>query len=269
MFNAFEGNEHFPFTLHAKGESVALLVHGFPGSPAEMLPIAELLQAKGITARGVLLPGFGREIETLPQKKHADWLECVLNELQQLRKDYAHVILVGNSMGGALSIQAASGSSVDKLILFAPFYKIDLILWEALPFIQFAFPTFKPFRLFKPNFNDPEFQLGFRNFMPNADLHDPVIQQGILDFAVDTRVFAQIRLAGLEAYRLAPQVTSPTLIIQGDRDELVTPKRTRDLANRLKSKVEWFEVSATHNPLRPSEPYWNTIVQHIHAFIDS
>lgn len=269
MFHAFQGEEHLPFTLQAHGKKAALLVHGFPGSAAEMRPVATLLHTKGITAHGVLLPGFGHEIETLPQKKHADWLEFVLNQSQQLRKNHEEVILVGNSMGGALCIQVASQVHVDKLILFAPFYTIDFILWRALPLIKFALPTFKPFRLFKPDFNDPEFQLGFRNFMPEADLQDPVIQQGILDFAVDTRVFAQIRRAGLEAYRLAPKVTAPTLIIQGDHDELVTPRRTRDMVNRIKGKVEWLEVSATHNPLRPTEPYWEAVLQRIHTFIDS
>lgn len=269
MFNAFQGQEHLPFTLEGSGKTAALLVHGFPGSAAEMRPIGDILHAQGITARGVLLPGFGQEIETLPQKKHGDWLTCVLGELAQLRQDHQHVLLVGNSMGGALSLQVASHSPVDKLILFAPFYKINSTLWEALPIIQFALPTFKPFRLFKPDFNDPEFQLGFKNFMPEADLHDPIIQRGILDFAVDTRVFAQIRLAGLEAYRLAPQVTAPTLVIQGDQDELVTPQRTRELSNRLKGRVEWLEVAATHNPLRPTEAYWKTIVQRILAFISS
>ncbi|MGV2435661.1 MAG UNVERIFIED_CONTAM: alpha/beta hydrolase [Anaerolineae bacterium] len=86
---------------------------------------------------------------------------------------------------------------------------------------------------------------------------------------MDTRVFAQIRLAGLEAYRLAPQVTAPTLVIQGDQDELVTPQRTHELSNRLKGRVEWLEVAATHNPLRPTEAYWKTIVQRILAFISS
>ncbi|MFZ4827180.1 MAG: alpha/beta hydrolase [Phototrophicaceae bacterium] len=269
MLNAFQGQEHQPFTLQASGEKAVLLIHGFPGSAAEMRPIGEVLHAQGMTARGVLLPGFGHAIETLPQKKHSDWLECVLLELEQLRRDYRHIVLIGNSMGGALSIQVASRIPIDKLILFAPFYKVNSILWEALPLIQFALPTFKPFRVFKPDFNDPEFQLGFKNFMPEADLQDPIIQQGILDFAVDTRVFGQIRLAGLEGYRLAPHVTAPTLVIQGDQDELVTPQRTRELTNRLNGSVEWLEVSATHNPLRPTEAYWQTIVQRILDFIDS
>jgi carboxylesterase len=173
-------------------------------------------------------------------------------------------------MGGALSLQVASHSPVDKLILFAPFYKINSTLWEALPIIQFALPTFKPFRLFKPDFNDPEFQLGFKNFMPEADLHDPIIQRGILDFSRWIHGFLhRFALLVLRAYRLAPQVTAPTLVIQGDQDELVTPQRTHELSNRLKGRVEWLEVAATHNPLRPTEAYWKTIVQRILAFISS
>ncbi|MGV2435662.1 MAG UNVERIFIED_CONTAM: hypothetical protein LVT10_12975 [Anaerolineae bacterium] len=68
MFNAFQGQEHLPFTLEGSGKTAALLVHGFPGSAAEMRPIGDILHAQGITARGVLLPASVRRLKRYPKR---------------------------------------------------------------------------------------------------------------------------------------------------------------------------------------------------------
>ena len=60
---AYQGPEHEPFFWEA-GEPAALLVHGFPGTPAEMRPLGEVLHEAGWTVHGVLLPGFGPQIQT-------------------------------------------------------------------------------------------------------------------------------------------------------------------------------------------------------------
>ena len=56
--------EHEPFLFEA-GSSRALLIHGFLGSPRELRPLAQELAAAGVTARGMLLPGFGAGIARL------------------------------------------------------------------------------------------------------------------------------------------------------------------------------------------------------------
>ena len=44
--NPFTGPEHQAFILRG-GEPAALLIHGFPGTPREMRPLAETLHAQG------------------------------------------------------------------------------------------------------------------------------------------------------------------------------------------------------------------------------
>ena len=79
----FQGAEHLPFTLagSAPGGPAALLVHGFPGTPAELRPLAEALHAAGWTARGLLLPGFGPEFAALGRQHAADWIGAVRGAL--------------------------------------------------------------------------------------------------------------------------------------------------------------------------------------------
>lgn len=265
--NAFEGVEHQPFLFEGTSDHAVLLVHGFPGSAKEMRPLAEAIKALGWTAKGVLLPGFGPEIETIEQKSHVDWENHVDTALLELKKTHTTVVIIGNSMGGALSIQAVARHHADGLILFAPFWTIDHFLWKALPVLKHVIRRFKPFSLFKPDFQDPEFQKGTKNFFPNADFDDPEFQRQTLEMEINTNVFDQIRAAGQGGYELAPQVNVPTLVIQGKDDELVKPQVTQQLLNRLGGPLEYLEVDAPHNPLSPDKDYWSDVVSHVEAYL--
>jgi len=266
MLNAFEGPEHLPFTFDGANGGAVLLTHGFPGSAKEMRPIAHALNDAGWTTHGVLLPGFGPAIETLGERQHTEWQQTVSTALAELQASYSPVIVAGNSMGGALSIHAAAKHGADGLILFAPFWTLDNLLWKALPVLRYIIPKFKPFKLIKPDFDDPEFQKGTRNFMPNADFSDPEFRKQTLNLEVDTRVFANIRAAGMDGYHAAPDIHVPTLIIQGSEDELVTPTATSQLIDRLNGENTYIRVAAPHNPLDPEKPYWPTVVESVLAF---
>ncbi len=265
--SAFAGEEHRPFLLKGTNNCAVLLVHGFPGSAKEMRPLAEAINALGWTTQGVLLPGFGPEIETIEQKMHTDWEQHVDNALLELKAKHSTVVLVGNSMGGALSIQAVAKHGADGLILFAPFWTIDNFLWKALPVLKHVVRRFKPFKVFKPDFQDPEFQKGTKNFFPNADFNDPEFQRQTLEMEVNTNVFDQIRAAGQGGYDLAPQVTIPVLVIQGSDDELVKPEVTQQLLNRLSGNLVYHEVNAPHNPLSPDKAYWPDVVGYVEAYL--
>ena len=268
--DAFRGEEHQPFSHQTEpAHGGALLVHGFPGSPAEMRGIATVLEQRGWSTHGILLPGFGPQIEQITEKTHADWENAVKQALNDLQQDYETVILVGNSMGGALSIQAAANHPIDGLVLFAPFWTVNNILWNALPVLKYIVPRFKPFQLFEPDFDDPEFQKGTRNFLPNADFNDPEFQRQTKELEIRTDVFAQIRNVGVTAYKLAPQVNVPTFVVQGTNDELVTPDNTKKLIRRFSAPYEYIEIDGQHNLLdNNGNDDWNYVVEHLQTFIE-
>lgn len=264
---AFQGEEHQPFILNG-GKPAALFVHGFPGTPAEMrLPAATLHEA-GWTVRAPLLPGFGTEIETIGEKTCADWLAVIEDELTALQREHHPVILVGNSMGGALSIQIAATrpNPPDALILFAPFWKVQHILWTLLPALRLIFPKPRLFRWIRLNLDDPEVQAGIREFMPDIDLDDPVAREAILDYRLPVNMFAQIHRAGEDAHRFAPRVKCPTLIVQGDEDELVRPWVTEKLAQRFNGAVTYHTVRGQHQLTTGDLEDWPQIQTHIRQF---
>lgn len=267
---AFEGEEHRAFTLKG-GDAAALLIHGFPGTPAEMRPVADLLHELGWTARAVLLPGFGADVATLAQRTHSEWLAAVRAEYETLRREHNTVMVVGNSMGGALALELAATVSrpPDYLTLFAPFWKIDRLLWRLLPAVSMLFPQPRIFRYLKLDFEQQDVRDGIHNFMPDADLDDPLVRQAILDYRVPVAMFRQIHRAGHAAYRLVPRLHMPVLAFQGLQDELVRPDLTRRLLDRLQGHVELHQVPGEHNLLQTDQPAWPTIRAEITTFASS
>lgn len=262
----FQDEIHQAFTLEGHKDICAVLIHGFPGTPNEMRPIAETLNEQGWTVHAILLPGFGIEINSLPEKTYAEWLSSVLNAIQYYRQHYDKLVLVGFSMGGALSIQASISSELDSLLLLAPFWKIEHILWATLPAIKLVLPTFKPFTLFKPDFTDPDFRTTIKAWMPSANIDDSTIREQILDLTIPTTMINQIRIAGNQARQSVSQITTSTTVIQGRQDELVKPQLTQALVQNMRADVNYILVDGDHNLTDIAKPHWEKVQSHIQQF---
>jgi carboxylesterase len=264
---AFQGAEHAPFLMKG-GRAAALMVHGFPGTPADIRPFADCLNALGWTVQGILLPGFGAQIETLPKRTHQEWSAAVLEALQALKKDHAPVVLVGHSMGGALAMCVAAELPPEALILTAPFSKLESFLWNMMPVFRTVFPEVRPFRLLRLDFSKPEVREGIRNFMPDADLDDPQVQQAIRDLRLPISVFEQIRQLGQRAFNLAPQLKMPAFVVQGTQDTLVKPHLTRQLLLRYGGAVHYLELPAEHDLIDPQARYWPHLERTLRDFVE-
>jgi carboxylesterase len=267
-FTPFTAPEHQDFTLPGE-RPAALLVHGYPGTPYEMRPLAEALNERGWTCRGILLPGFGPQIETLPARRWTEWLEAVIDALASLRADHAPLLLIGHSMGGALALSAAARLRPDGLILLAPFWRNRGPLWAALPLLKHLFPRVQPFRVMKTEMDDPKLRAMIQDFLPEVDLNDPQTIAAIRDFVVPVSMFNELRKAGVAGYRAAPKVTCPILVIQGSQDVTVHPEDTRRLAQRLAGAVRRLEVRAAHELVFADSPAFPEVRQAVLQFADT
>ena len=99
---AFQGEEHQAFMLSG-GRPAALLIHGFPGSPAEMRPVGEALHNAGWTTQGLLLPGFGPDIASLERRRLEDWQAAVAKAMARLRQDHPGGFSPGGFSPGGFS----------------------------------------------------------------------------------------------------------------------------------------------------------------------
>jgi carboxylesterase len=266
MFNfsdTFKDDIHQPFIWQGDKDICAILVHGFPGTPSEMRPIAEVLHASGWTVQGLLLPGFGIEIDTIAEKTYDDWLAAVINAVETQAQQYSHIVLVGLSMGGALSIQASTLTNISALLLLAPFWKVDHILWKLLPVLRLILPNFKPFSIIKPDWDDADFRNTLTEWLPDADLDAPNIRAQVTQFAIPTNMINQIRIAGIHARQAIPHVTTPTTVIQGRQDELVKADITQKLIQQMRIIPNYILLDGDHNLTDTHKPHWAHVKSHI------
>lgn len=103
-----------------------LLIHGFTGSPGEMLPLGEYLHQKGYTVRGLLLPGHGTKPEDMEGIGWVQWYGKVEEEYKKLQARSSKVFIIGLSMGGALSLYLAAREKIAGVVaICAPIYLVN------------------------------------------------------------------------------------------------------------------------------------------------
>lgn len=95
-----------PFLLKG-GSTGVLLLHGFTGTPAELLPLGRILNAAGYTVLCPLLPGHGTTPDRLAGCRAEDWIQAAEAALEELRTYCSRVFCCGLSMGGCLSLLLA------------------------------------------------------------------------------------------------------------------------------------------------------------------
>lgn len=264
----FQTEEHQPFSLNG-GQPAAILVHGFPGSPAEMRPLGLSLNRAGWSVFGLLLPGFGPDLDTLPQRRYQEWVDSVQRNIQRLAQSHRPMLIVGFSLGAAVAMQAVERMPPDGLILLAPFIELESLLWKSLPVTRHLFPAIRPFRLFKLDFKDKKIRLEMDKFMPGTNWDDPIVQKRVHEFTLPVGILDEIRKAGRQAFKIAPRLRLPTLIVQGSQDQLVAPRLTRKLLKRFPQSPQYLEVPAEHNLLHPDQPSWFQVESAVLRFASS
>ena len=249
--------EHKPF-LYPSGPSRALLIHGFLGSPREFRPLARELAAAGVTARGVLLPGFGEQIDRLRHTNASQWLDAARDAWVETRDGAERTTLIGFSMGGAVAMQLAAeaGLAPDQLILLAPHWKFADRRAAVLPLAKHVIRDFKPFG--RLDFDNPDMRRMLSELAPGADLDDPDVRDQFRDSAtIPTNALDELRRVGVGAAKSARRITAPTSILQGLQDATTLPAYSRELARRMDADLR--EFPGDHLIVDPNRPSWRTV----------
>lgn len=112
-----------PFFFPGSKPTGLLLTHGFTGSPKEMRWMGEYLNREyGYTCLGVRLAGHATRPEDMIRSRYEDWLASVEDGYHLLRGVSDRAMLVGLSMGGALSLINATRLEVAGLVVMATPY---------------------------------------------------------------------------------------------------------------------------------------------------
>lgn len=121
MTRTVQGGEPFFMQGNATG---CLLIHGFTGAPNEMRLLGEHLAACGFSVLGIRLAGHGTSMEDLIRTREQDWIASVEDGFQLLQACCDHVIALGLSMGGVLTLHAAANLPVTGAIAMSAPYLV-------------------------------------------------------------------------------------------------------------------------------------------------
>ncbi|GMV93496.1 MAG: carboxylesterase [Candidatus Hydrogenedentota bacterium] len=102
----------------------ALFVHGYAGCGNNFRDVPDRLAEEGWRVRVLLLPGHGTSPRDLEHISADTLIDTVVAEAETLREEHGKVILVGHSMGSALSTIAASQTKVDGLVLGGAYFGV-------------------------------------------------------------------------------------------------------------------------------------------------
>lgn len=238
-------------------QKACLLIHGFSGTPTEMLSLGEALAAQGIRIYGMTLAGHNSSPEALLQNGGKQWLASVETSLAQLTR-YHQVFVAGLSMGGVLSLLLAirypkriSGViALSTPTRFTGGWQI-----RAVPLARYFITWFYPLQSL--NFNDLKVQA---EVLQQAQLRDPNVTIDFSDAQTVATIKRTVRIpipAIAELFRMTNlcrrqlgKLLSPLLIIQSKRDQTVNP----DCA---------FELYRLTEAASPKSLFWLTQSDHV------
>jgi len=263
----FPGPEHQPFT-YGEGPATAVLVHGFPGTPAEVRPLAAALAAIGWRVRAPLLPGFGPDWSTLRERRWTEWRDAVASELTTAAASSAPSLAIGFSMGAALTLTAlASGAPADAVALIAPFTRFDDRRTLLLPLLRHVVGDVRPYE--HADFDDPSVRREVSDRLGDVDLDDPATRDRVrTDVSIPTAALHEAVRAGRHALRVAPRLPArPTLVVQGLRDTTATPQASVALLRRLRGAPRRLMLDeADHRLLNPGAPGHDDLLRALQRF---
>ncbi|HUW78550.1 MAG TPA: alpha/beta fold hydrolase [Candidatus Nanopelagicaceae bacterium] len=137
---------HADTYLAEGGRTGVLMLHGFTGSPASVLPWAEFLARSGYSVIAPRLPGHGTDWPEMNKTTWQDWYAEAEKGLQALAEQTDLLFIAGFSMGGALGVRLAERypELISGLILVNPALKDPHGLIRRASALRFFRKTLKP-----------------------------------------------------------------------------------------------------------------------------
>lgn len=207
--------------------SGCLLLHGFSGSPAEMVPLAKALDAEGWITRTAQLAGHGTSPEDLARVRWTDWVDSAQTAYDQLVRSCEQVAILGLSMGGALGLFLAVAVRPAAVVTISTPIRVRPLLGRASRAASRVMPYAPVLLRLTPR--DPAVR----------HLRSPYRRIPLAAMAELSRLLD-------ETHRVLPELRAPLLLIQGRRDWVI-PRRSAvelaALARRTTAQVVWLPRS--------------------------
>lgn len=204
-----------PWALGA-GPRGALLLHGFAGTPPELRRLGEHLAGHGWRCAAPAMAGHATTPEDLERTTWRDWAASAQRALDELAAECDHVVVAGQSMGGAMALHLAAHDDHIEAVatLAAPVWLSDWRL-RLLPVAK---------HVVRWDVSDAE----------DVDLWWPEAVNELHSYGRrPTRAIRQLDLFTGAVRRELPLVRQPVLVMHGGRDRVIDPRNAADVERGL------------------------------------
>lgn len=193
-------------------DKAVLFVHGFIATPNSFADLPDHVAAQGWHVRVMLLPGHGTTPLDFQKTEPGDLEEAVQKELELLQERYSTVVLLGHSMGGALSTIIAARKQPQGLILVAPYFSITkfLDIFKVENLAIFATPLLKwlpkPQAMHQVNRRSIRSKLIMYNWIPMKGVHTAI---ALAEKAQQADTLSKLLMPVMMIHAAADKVTDP------------------------------------------------------------
>ncbi|HSD11335.1 MAG TPA: alpha/beta fold hydrolase [Candidatus Binatia bacterium] len=216
------GDERVRAFAFEGGTIGCLLLHGFTGTPCEMRPLGQRLAERGYTVCAPLLPGHGTRVEDLAPTTWKDWYATALASWEELTAKTSVRVVAGLSMGALLALHLAHArpAEVCAVAALAPALQLasqrsaEIALWL----------RWLPRRLaIVPKRNSK---------LPGIGRSTPAYDE------IPLRSLASMIVLQRRVRSELPEITAPTLIVEGGRDDTVSQDAGAAIESALGSPIK-------------------------------
>jgi carboxylesterase len=204
------------------GEVGCLLLHGFTGTPSEMRPIGEALARRGYGVCAPLLPGHGTRVEDLAVSTWPQWFAAAMDAWNDLGTRSPIRVVAGLSMGALLALHLAHERprEVGAVAALAPALELtsqrhaEIARWLAWLPRRAAIVPKRSARL------------------PGAGRLTPAYDE------IPLRSLASMLALQRRVRAELPAITTPVLLVDGGRDDTISPAASPAIETALGSAVK-------------------------------
>lgn len=249
------GQPHVLTPDHPNGIGI-VLVHGFSGSPYQMVNLGSMLVQKGYTVIIPRLPGHASNIEHFRHATVEDWKETVENAVRELTHKQLRVIVIGRSFGGVLGLDAVLSFPNEIIACVcvgtpAPLFP-QRLQKIALPLI----------RLFRSSIKKP---------WAKPEESEARKQQGRYTELPLVAVAQYLRELCTMTHQRLHQIHVPVLLVHGTSDEAVSPKSLQyyehALGSAKKRTLEMPSIGHDADQLHASQELQTTLFDFLNTLL--
>ncbi|MED4226487.1 alpha/beta hydrolase [Neobacillus cucumis] len=211
-FSVLSGAEAF----FLKGNEIGILIsHGFGGTPQSVRFLGEYISSHGYTVYAPRLKGHGTHYTDMDNCSYHDWIETLEDGFRFLRNHCEIIYVIGQSMGGTLTINLADKFPEIKGIVLINAAMTTIPIMEQLidkrehRYIDEGSPDIKDKRVFEITYTKT----------PLDSIH-------------------QLLALMKETCGKIKEVTCPTLAFQSVEDHVVPPENTDYIITHLQSDIK-------------------------------